>query len=70
MTTTTWIWLIIAVIYLAFFSWYTSFEGPLTEAEIGHYLELSKDTRSGFIGRGPGEDSSLHGGKILAMILL
>ena len=42
MTTTTWIWLIIAVIYLAFFSWYTSFEGPLTEAEIGHYLELSK----------------------------
>ena len=43
MTTTTWIWLIIAVIYLAFFSWYTSFEGPLTEAEIGHYLELSKE---------------------------
>ena len=42
MTTTTWIWLIIVVIYLAFFSWYTSFEGPLTEAEIGHYLELSK----------------------------
>ena len=42
MTTTTWIWLIIAVIYLAFFTWYTSFEGPLTEAEIGHYLELSK----------------------------
>ena len=43
MTTTTWIWLVIAVIYLAFFSWYTSFEGPLTEAEIGHYLELSKE---------------------------
>ena len=42
MTTTTWIWLIIVVIYLAFFSWYTSFEGPMTEAEIGHYLELSK----------------------------
>ena len=42
MTTTTWIWLFIVVIYLAFFSWYTSFEGPLTEAEIGHYLELSK----------------------------
>ena len=42
MTTTTWTWLIIAVIYLAFFSWYTSFEGPLTEAEIEHYLELSK----------------------------
>ena len=42
MTTTTWTWLIIVVIYLAFFSWYTSFEGPMTEAEIGHYLELSK----------------------------
>ncbi len=42
MTTTTWTWLIIAVIYLAFFSWYTSFEGPLTGAEIEHYLELSK----------------------------
>ena len=42
MTTTTWIWPIIVVIYLAFFNWYTSFEGPLTEAEIGHYLELSK----------------------------
>ena len=40
MTTTTWTWLIIAVIYSAFFSWYTSFEGPLTEAEIDHYLEL------------------------------
>ena len=42
MTTTTWTWLIIAVIYLAVFSWYTSFEGPLTEAEVEHYLELSK----------------------------
>lgn len=42
MTKTTWLWLFIVVIYLTFFSWYTSFEGPLTEAEIGHYLELSK----------------------------
>ena len=42
MTSTTWTWLIIAVIYLAFFSWYTSFEGPLTPAEIEHYLELSQ----------------------------
>ena len=40
MTSTTWTWLIIALIYLAFFSWYTSFEGPLTPAEIEHYLEL------------------------------
>tara|TARA_B100000902_G_scaffold56345_1_gene63134 strand:- start:300 stop:938 length:639 start_codon:yes stop_codon:yes gene_type:complete len=42
MTITTWTWLIIVTIYLAFFSWYTSFGGPLTQAEIGHYLELSK----------------------------
>ena len=42
MTKTTCLWLFIVVIYLTFFSWYTSFEGPLTEAEIGHYLELSK----------------------------
>lgn len=42
MNSTTWTWLIIAVIYLAFFSWYTSFEGPLTPAEIEHYLELSE----------------------------
>jgi len=42
MTSTTWTWLIIALIYLAFFSWYTSFEGSLTPAEIEHCLELSE----------------------------
>jgi len=42
MTATRWTWLIIAVSYIAFFSWYTSFEGPLTEAEIEHFLELSE----------------------------
>ena len=42
MTTTAWVWLFIVLIYLTFFSWYTSFEGPLNEAEIGHYLELLK----------------------------
>ncbi len=42
MNSTTWTWLIIAVIYLAFFSWYTSFDGPLTEAEIERYLALSQ----------------------------
>lgn len=39
MTKTTWLWLIIGVIYLGFFSWYTSFGGPLTEEEIAYYLE-------------------------------
>ena len=40
MTATKWIWLVIAAIYLAFFSWYTAFEGPLTRAEIEHYMAL------------------------------
>jgi hypothetical protein len=40
MTTTKSAWLVIAVIYTAFFSWYTSFKGPLTPAEIEHYLAL------------------------------
>ena len=42
MTKTTWTWLIITVIYMFFFSWYTSFEGPLTEAEIERYMALSE----------------------------
>ena len=42
MTATKWTWLVIAVIYITFFSWYTSFKGPLTQAEIEHYLELSQ----------------------------
>ncbi len=32
------IWLILAVIYVTFFSWYTSFGGPLTPDEIDTYL--------------------------------
>ena len=38
MSRTAWVWLILAAIYAAFFSWYTSFGGPLTEEEIEHYL--------------------------------
>ena len=38
MTKTAWIWLILGAIYLTFFSWYTSFGGPLTDEEIEHYL--------------------------------
>jgi hypothetical protein len=33
-----WIWLVLGGVYIAFFSWYTSFGGPLTEAEIDAYL--------------------------------
>ena len=42
MTATKWTWLVIATAYLAFFSWYTSFKGPLTPAEIEHYMTLSE----------------------------
>lgn len=42
MAATKWTWLIIGVFYLAFFSWYTSFEGPLTAAEIERYMALSQ----------------------------
>ncbi len=30
----------LAIVYIAFFSWYTSFGGPLTDDEIAHHLEL------------------------------
>ena len=38
MTRTTWVWAILGAIYVVFFSWYTSFGGPLTDEEIDHYL--------------------------------
>ena len=38
MTRTRWVWLVCGIVYLAFFSWYTSFGGPLNEEEIDHYL--------------------------------
>lgn len=38
MSRTGWIWTICGVIYLACFSWYTSFGGPLTEEEIESYM--------------------------------
>lgn len=41
MTSTKWTWLILATLYTAFFSWYTSFKGPLNDEEIAHYLTLS-----------------------------
>jgi hypothetical protein len=39
MTRIRWIWLSVALVYAVFFSWYTSFGGPLTEQEINRYLE-------------------------------
>lgn len=40
MTRTQWIWLILLALYGAFFSWYTSFGGPLTDAEISTYMTM------------------------------
>ena len=39
MTRTKWIWAVLIGIYGVFFSWYTSFGGPLTDEEIAHYME-------------------------------
>ena len=39
MTRTKWIWLIVVLVYAAFFYWYTSFGGPLNEKEIAYYSE-------------------------------
>jgi len=47
MTATKWTWLVIATAYLAFFSWYTSFKGPLTPAEVDHYMTLSEQQDPG-----------------------
>ena len=38
MTRTRWIWLILAGLYAAFFGWYTSFGGPLSDEEIDNYI--------------------------------
>lgn len=38
MSRTVWVWIVLAGIYVVFFSWYTSFGGPLTDEEIDHYL--------------------------------
>ena len=40
MTPIRWTWAVLALIYLSFFSWYTSFAGPLTAEEIEHYMSL------------------------------
>ena len=40
MSKTKWVWLVCALVYLGFFSWYTSFGGPLSEEEIEHFMGL------------------------------
>lgn len=36
------VWLVLAVLYAAFFYWYTSFSGPLTPEEIEHYMGIAE----------------------------
>jgi hypothetical protein len=38
-TPTTWIWVVLVVVWGLFFSWYTSFGGPLTNKEIELYMD-------------------------------
>lgn len=42
MTRVRWIWLVAGVLYVAFFSWYTSFGGPLSDEEIAGYLRAAE----------------------------
>jgi hypothetical protein len=42
-TVTKWTWLVLAALYAAFFSWYTSFKGPLTAEEIERHLAFSAE---------------------------
>ncbi len=39
MSKTGWLWVVLLGLYGAFFSWYTSFGGPLTPEEIAHHME-------------------------------
>ncbi|MAG31939.1 MAG: hypothetical protein CL908_13710 [Deltaproteobacteria bacterium] len=41
------VWLLLFVGYLAFFSWYTSFGGPLTSEEIAHYSGVVEEISDG-----------------------
>ena len=41
MARTRWIWLVLAVLYAAFFSGYTSFGGPLSDEEIDGYMAMA-----------------------------
>lgn len=40
------LWLLLAVVYGAFFSWYTSFSGPLTDDEIEKYMRYFEENQT------------------------
>ncbi len=37
------VWSVLLVLYLAFFAWYTSFGGPLSDDEIAHYVGILQE---------------------------
>ena len=41
------VWLVLFLLYVAFFSWYTSFAGPLTSEEIAHYRGVVEEISEG-----------------------
>ena len=41
------VWLVLFFLYVAFFSWYTSFAGPLTSEEIAHYRGVVEEISDG-----------------------
>lgn len=47
MSVTARVWLVLAVLYAAFFSWYTSFGGPLREEEIVRYRGMIEQVAEG-----------------------
>jgi hypothetical protein len=53
MSKTRWVWLVLALLYGSFFSWYTSFKGPLSQEEIDHYMALAS-------ARGEGQEPLAH----------
>lgn len=46
MTMATRVWLVLFLLYGGFFSWYTSFGGPLSKAEIARYSEVLREVAS------------------------
>ena len=37
-------WAVLVVLYVIFFSWYTSFGGPLSDEEVAYYVALVENS--------------------------
>ena len=42
------VWIVLGVLYVVFFSWYTSFGGPLTDEEVERYLGFWRSIRADY----------------------